>query len=273
MKKSARILAVLAAAATLGLGMVSCDYWDTEWYKSGGDKASASSGSGSGSGSTSNTASSGSAAYAGNLTVNSVAYTTLTMNGDASSGTAVLSGNGGSANGTYARSAVAAAANTLNLSGTYTLTFSFGTITVVFANNTVTVSAGSVAASGTASVSTGSGTTSGSGATTGSGTTTTTASTTPAFPMSALYGKSSTFINLCATMPQDMETNPVYDTIQIVSATEVVYNGTTQACTISENGTGYRITWGEGGLWSYDVSANSDGSFTISGITGAGTLN
>lgn len=199
MKKSARILAVLAAAATLGLGLSSCDYWDTEWYKNGGDTSTASSG-GSGSGSSGSTASSGSAAYSGNLTVNSVAYTTLTMTGDASSGTAVLSGNGGSANGTYARSAVAAAANTLNLSGTYTLTFSFGTITVVFANNTVTISAGTVAASGTASVSTESGT-----ASTGSSTTTNSSPVS----ISEIYGK--TFTSDCS------------DSVRITSTGEIVW--------------------------------------------------
>ena len=49
MKKSARILAVLAAAATLGLGLSSCDYWDTEWYKEGGDSGNSAASSGGGS--------------------------------------------------------------------------------------------------------------------------------------------------------------------------------------------------------------------------------
>ena|GEM_PF-3712707 len=51
MKRIARIRAVLAAAAvTLGLGMVSCDYWKEDWYKNG-DSATTSPGSTGGSGS------------------------------------------------------------------------------------------------------------------------------------------------------------------------------------------------------------------------------
>ena len=38
MKKLLKILAVLAAAATLGLGMTSCDYWKEDWYKDGDPK-------------------------------------------------------------------------------------------------------------------------------------------------------------------------------------------------------------------------------------------
>ena|GEM_PF-4907531 len=138
MKKCARILAVLAAAATLGLGMMSCDYWNEDWYKNGEGSASESSGS---------------ATYTGSLTVNGVTYTSLTMNGSPSSGTAVLSGNSGNASGSYSNSGGGRAAVTLNLNGSYTLTFSFGTITAVFSNPTVTLSQGSVSASGTASLS------------------------------------------------------------------------------------------------------------------------
>lgn len=97
--------------------------------------------------------SSGSATYTGSLTVNGVTYTSLTMNGSPSSGTAVLSGNSGNASGSYSNSGGSRAAVTLNLNGSYTLTFSFGTITAVFSNPTVTLSQGSVSASGTASLS------------------------------------------------------------------------------------------------------------------------
>ena len=138
MKKCARILAVLAAAATLGLGMMSCDYWNEDWYKNGEGSASESSGS---------------ATYTGSLTVNGVTYTSLAMNGTSSSGTAVLSGNSGNASGSYSNSGGGRAAVTLNLNGSYTLTFSFGTITAFFSNPTVTLSQGSVSASGTASLS------------------------------------------------------------------------------------------------------------------------
>ncbi|MCR5622177.1 MAG: hypothetical protein K6G18_10015 [Treponema sp.] len=75
-------------------------------------------------------------------------------------------------------------------------------------------------------------TASGSGTVAGSGTTTTPASTTPAFPMSALYGKTTTLNNLCA--PGETRT------LQIVSASEIVSNGQSYTCTISEaskNGT------------------------------------
>ena len=46
MKKIARILALLAAAATLGLGMASCDYWDSDWYKEGGGSGNSAASSG-----------------------------------------------------------------------------------------------------------------------------------------------------------------------------------------------------------------------------------
>ncbi len=139
MKKCARILAVLAAAATLGLGMMSCDYWNEDWYKNGEGSASESSGS---------------ATYAGALAVNGTSYVSLAMNGSPSSGSAVLSGSAGNASGTYSGSGSGRAASTLNLSGRYTLTFDFGTIIVVFTNTTATLSADSVSASGTASITT-----------------------------------------------------------------------------------------------------------------------
>ncbi|MCR5623223.1 MAG: hypothetical protein K6G18_15385 [Treponema sp.] len=90
-----------------------------------------------------------SVAYTGSMTVNNTAYTSLTMTGDANSGTAVLSGGAGSVSGTYAKATtVAAAANTPNLSGKYTLTFGFGTVSMAVNNDVVLVSAGSAAASG-----------------------------------------------------------------------------------------------------------------------------
>ena len=139
MKKFLRICAVFAAAAVLGLGMMSCDYWNEDWYKNGEGSASESSDS---------------ATYAGALAVNGTSYVSLAMNGTSSSGTAVLSGSAGNASGTYSNSGSGRAASTLNLSGRYTLTFGFGTIIVVFTNTTATLSADSVSASGTASITT-----------------------------------------------------------------------------------------------------------------------
>lgn len=142
MKKIARILALLAAAAVLGMAMVSCDYWKEDWYD--GEKSENAPLTGS--------TSSGSVTYTGSLSVNGTTYTSLSMTGSSSSGNALLSGSAGSVSGTYSASGTSRAASTLNLSGTYTLSFSFGTITAVISSNTATLSAGSVSASGTASV-------------------------------------------------------------------------------------------------------------------------
>lgn len=89
----------------------------------------------------------GGTVYSGSMTVNNTTYTTLTMQGDSSSGTAVLSGSGTSISGSYAR-AVAASAATTAYSGSYTITFRFGTITVTFSGSIVTLVSGSVTASG-----------------------------------------------------------------------------------------------------------------------------
>ncbi|MCR5620502.1 MAG: hypothetical protein K6G18_01475 [Treponema sp.] len=132
------LLASLACVALLG----SCDYWKEDYYKSGGDSGSQASG-GSGSGSTASVPT-----YSGSMTVNSVAYTTLTMNGTSTSGTATLSGGAANLSGTYAR-AVAAAAAASEFTGSYTITFSSGTITVTFNGNSITLTNGSITASGT----------------------------------------------------------------------------------------------------------------------------
>ena len=132
------LLASLACVALLG----SCDYWKEDYYKSGGDTASVAS-CGSGSGSTASVPT-----YSGNLTVNGASYTTLAMDGTSTSGTATLSGSAGSLSGTYAR-AVATAAAASEFTGSYTITFSSGTITVTFNGNSITLTNGSITASGT----------------------------------------------------------------------------------------------------------------------------
>ena len=86
--------------------------------------------------------------YSGSMTVNGASYTTLTMNGTSSSGTATLSGGAGNLSGTYAR-AVATAAAASEFTGSYTITFSSGTITVTFNGNSITLTNGSITASGT----------------------------------------------------------------------------------------------------------------------------
>ncbi len=131
------LLASLACVALLG----SCDYWKEDYYKNGGDSGSVASG---GSGSTASSV----PTYSGSMTVNGASYTTLTMNGTSTSGTATLSGAAGSLSGTYAR-AVAAAAAASEFTGSYTITFSSGTITVTFNGNSITLTNGSITASGT----------------------------------------------------------------------------------------------------------------------------
>ncbi|MCR5620366.1 MAG: hypothetical protein K6G18_00750 [Treponema sp.] len=86
--------------------------------------------------------------YSGSMTVNGASYTTLTMNGSSSSGTATLSGGAANLSGTYAR-AVATAAAASEFTGSYTITFSSGTITVTFNGNSITLTNGSITASGT----------------------------------------------------------------------------------------------------------------------------
>lgn len=90
---------------------------------------------------------SGSVVYTGAITAGGTSYTSLSLNGNSSSGTAVLSGTAGDVTGSYSRT-TAAAANTLDLSGKYTLTFGFGSITASFGDGNASLSAGSVAASG-----------------------------------------------------------------------------------------------------------------------------
>ncbi len=92
-----------------------------------------------------------SVAYTGSMTANGTSYTSLTMTGSSTSGTAVLAGSSGTVSGTYAR-AVAASANTLDLSGSYTLSFDFGTVTIAVNNDVVVLSAGSAAAGGSGNV-------------------------------------------------------------------------------------------------------------------------
>lgn len=89
-------------------------------------------------------------AYTGSYTVDGASYSTLTLNGTASEGTATLSGGSGSSlSGSY--SSGATGASVLSLRGTYIIRFSAGTIKVTFDGIRVTFSAGSIAASGSGS--------------------------------------------------------------------------------------------------------------------------
>lgn len=137
MKVNAKTLASCLAAAVLAVcALASCNNSssndDDIAYTPSGDSGT----------------SSGSVVYTGAITAGGTSYTSLSLNGNGSSGTAVLAGTSGSVTGSYARPAVSAAANTLTLSGTYTLTFGFGSITVTFGDASASLSAGSVAASG-----------------------------------------------------------------------------------------------------------------------------
>lgn len=138
MKKTLVKLLALFGAVLLAASMAACDNGSSDDGNSTG-LAYTSTGAGS--------TATGGTVYSGSMTVDSTAYTTLTMQGDSSSGTAVLSGNGASFSGSYAR-AVAASAGTSAYSGSYTITFEFGTITVTFSGSTVTLVSGSVSASG-----------------------------------------------------------------------------------------------------------------------------
>lgn len=86
--------------------------------------------------------------YSGSYTVNGASYNSLMLSGTADSGTATLSGSGGTQSGTYARS-TGASVRAISLSGVYILTFSGNTITITFNGNSVTFSTGTWAASGT----------------------------------------------------------------------------------------------------------------------------
>ena len=91
--------------------------------------------------------------YAGAYTVGSTSYSNLTLSGTESSGTATLSGTSGTLNGTYATGG--ASVRALTLSGTYTLSFEAGTVSVNFNGLNATFNAGSIAASGSGSGETG----------------------------------------------------------------------------------------------------------------------
>ncbi len=138
MKKTLVKLLALFGMVLLAASMAACDNGSSDDGDSAG-LAYTSTGAGS--------TATGGTVYSGSMTVDSTAYTTLTMQGDSSSGTAVLSGSGASISGSYAR-AVAASAATTAYSGSYTITFRFGTITVTFSGSIVTLVSGSVTASG-----------------------------------------------------------------------------------------------------------------------------
>ncbi|MCR5763399.1 MAG: hypothetical protein K6G00_08465 [Treponema sp.] len=87
--------------------------------------------------------------YSGTYTVNGASYNSLMLSGTADSGTATLTGSGGTQSGTYARSTGASVRATISLSGGYILTFSGNTITITFNGNSVSFSTGTWPASGT----------------------------------------------------------------------------------------------------------------------------
>ena len=89
---------------------------------------------------------SGTSKYIGSYTVNGSSYNTLTLSGTSSSGSASFTGSGGTLSGSYANG------RGLTLSGSYTITFSSGTIIINITNSSndsnVTLSNGSLTASG-----------------------------------------------------------------------------------------------------------------------------
>ena len=101
---------------------------------------------------TTSTASGGST-FTGTYSINGNNYTSLAMSGDANSGTATFTGASGNLSGSYQKQGASALAADVTFSGTYIITFdSIGTITVIFAGNAVTISAGTATANGSGQI-------------------------------------------------------------------------------------------------------------------------
>ena len=170
MKKTSKILPILAAALTCVAMLVSCDYWNDDWYKTGDSEnapligstsnrngsSSSSSGtsSGSGSGSSGGTASpssTGTFAFKTNanpITVNGGMYQYCILTGNSTSGSITLAQGGTSPNltGTYSSPAALAVAiiGNATIEGSWTVTFGNSTTSyqLTVTGNTLTISDG-----------------------------------------------------------------------------------------------------------------------------------
>ncbi len=114
-------------------------------------------GGGGGGGSSTVADSSNTTTFSGSFTVAGGSYNLLSMTGTASSGNVTLSGSSGTLTGTYSTGGASARVNDSGLftsiqSGTYTITFSNGTISVTTNGTNCSVSGGTLAASGSATL-------------------------------------------------------------------------------------------------------------------------
>ncbi|MCR5622247.1 MAG: hypothetical protein K6G18_10370, partial [Treponema sp.] len=173
MKKTSKILPILAAALTCVALFGSCDYWKEDFYKNGGDTVSSggsgsgSSGSGTGtssgsgsSGGTTSTSGTGTFAFkasaANPISVNGGQYQLCIINGNSSSGSITLAQGGASPNltGTYSSAVSMAAAISGDatfegsvdatfegISGTRRVTVTGDTLTIVWEGTSFTATA------------------------------------------------------------------------------------------------------------------------------------
>ena len=153
MRKTGKILPFLLAALTCAAMLVSCDYWNDDWYKtgdsesapligstsnrngsfnsSGSSNGTGTSGSPGSSGGTASTSSTGTFAFtasaANPISVNGGQYQLCILNGNSSSGSITLAQGGASPNltGTYSSPVTLAAAvsGDATLEGSWTVTF------------------------------------------------------------------------------------------------------------------------------------------------------
>ncbi len=90
---------------------------------------------------------SGSNTYIGTYTVDGKNYNKLTMDGTGDSGSATMTGSGGTLSGSYSK-ASSASVRALTLGGTYTISVSGGTFSATLNNDSITLSGGTKTANG-----------------------------------------------------------------------------------------------------------------------------